>query len=422
MSTLAQILADLGNTVSGYDDAKDYKFTQKGLDERKIPIYYDNNHNIDKDTIVTYSVALTQDHKELQRVKSLGLTIKKYNEIIGDIVDMFDTIGVSGTHGKTTTSSLIKHILEQSIGQCNYFIGAGDGHASKDNKYFVLESDEFNRHFLAYNPKYSIITNIEKEHLEIYKDIDDIRSTFEKFANQTKELVVACGDNKEIRKINFKTKVLYYGFNDDNDIIIKNPVLNELGSSFDIFINNTLYGHFDIPLYGKHMILNAAAATIICKNLGIEQEKIQAAFKTFQNAQRRFAIEKIKDTIIIDDYAHHPTEIKVTLEGVKQKFPDKKIVVVFKPNTYSRTKDFTNQFIDSLSIADKVFLTEIDSNREKQEDYPGITSSIITDKIEGGEIISEETIKKLEPYKKEVVCFMGCAPVAHLISEFKKIL
>ena len=422
MSTLAQILADLGNTVSGYDDAKDYKFTQKGLDERKIPIYYDNNHNIDKDTIVTYSVALTQDHKELQRVKSLGLTIKKYNEIIGDIVDMFDTIGVSGTHGKTTTSSLIKHILEQSIGQCNYFIGAGDGHASKDNKYFVLESDEFNRHFLAYNPKYSIITNIEKEHLEIYKDIDDIRSTFEKFANQTKELVVACGDNKEIRKINFKTKVLYYGFNDDNDIIIKNPVLNELGSSFDIFINNTLYGHFDIPLYGKHMILNAVAATIICKNLGIEQEKIQAAFKTFQNAQRRFAIEKIKDTIIIDDYAHHPTEIKVTLEGVKQKFPDKKIVVVFKPNTYSRTKDFTNEFIDSLSIADKVFLTEIDSNREKQEDYPGITSSIITDKIEGGEIISEETIKKLEPYKKEVVCFMGCAPVAHLISEFKKIL
>ncbi len=422
MSTLAQILADLGNTVSGYDDAKDYKFTQKGLDERKIPIYYDNNHNIDKNTIVTYSVALTQDHKELQRVKSLGLTIKKYNEIIGDIVDMFDTIGVSGTHGKTTTSSLIKHILEQSIGQCNYFIGAGDGHASKDNKYFVLESDEFNRHFLAYNPKYSIITNIEKEHLEIYKDIDDIRSTFEKFANQTKELVVACGDNKEIRKINFKTKVLYYGFNNDNDIIIKNPVLNELGSSFDIYIDNTLYGHFDIPLYGKHMILNAVAATIICKNLEIEQEKIQAAFKTFQNAQRRFAIEKIKDTIIIDDYAHHPTEIKVTLEGVKQKFPDKKIVVVFKPNTYSRTKDFTNEFIDSLSIADKVFLTEIDSNREKQEDYPGITSSIITDKIEGGEIISEETIKKLEPYKKEVVCFMGCASVAHLISEFKKIL
>ena len=385
MSTLAQILADLGNTVSGYDDAKDYKFTQKGLDERKIPIYYDNNHNIDKNTIVTYSVALTQDHKELQRVKSLGLTIKKYNEIIGDIVDMFDTIGVSGTHGKTTTSSLIKHILEQSIGQCNYFIGAGDGHASKDNKYFVLESDEFNRHFLAYNPKYSIITNIEKEHLEIYKDIDDIRSTFEKFANQTKELVVACGDNKEIRKINFKTKVLYYGFNNDNDIIIKNPGLNELGSSFDIYIDNTLYG--------KHMILNAVAATIICKNLEIEQEKIQAAFKTFQNAQRRFAIEKIKDTIIIDDYAHHPTEIKVTLEGVKQKFPDKKIVVVFKPNTYSRTKDFTNEFIDSLSIADKVFLTEIDSNREKQEDYPGITSSIITDKIEGGEIISEETIK-----------------------------
>ncbi len=173
MSTLAQILSDLGNDVSGYDDAKDYKFTQKGLEERNISIYYDGEHDIDKDTIVTYSVAFSESHPEIQRMKKLGLKIKKYNEIVGDIVDMFETIGVSGTHGKTTTSSLIRHILEDSVG-CNYFIGAGDGYADKKNKYFVLESDEFNRHFLAYHPAYSIITNIEREHLEIYKDIDDI--------------------------------------------------------------------------------------------------------------------------------------------------------------------------------------------------------------------------------------------------------
>ena len=422
MSTLAQILSDLGNTVSGYDDAKDYKFTQKGLEDRNIPIYYDNTHELSKNTIVTYSVALPENHSELKRAKEKGLTIKKYNEIIGELTTFFDTIGVSGTHGKTTTSSLIRHILNNSIGGCNYFIGAGDGYASKEQKYFVLESDEFNRHFLAYHPKYSVITNIEEEHMEIYKDIDDIRTTFEKFANQTEKLVVACGDNKEIRKINFKKEVLFYGFNSQNDVVIKNESLTENGSAFDLYINNELYGKFNIPLYGKHMILDAVAAIVICKNLGISKEKMEEALQTFKNAKRRFAEEKINNTIIIDDYAHHPTEIKVTLEGIRQKYPNKKLVVVFKPNTYSRTKDFTKEFIDSLSIADHVFLTEIDSNRERQEDYPGVSSSMIVNHIEGAEIISEDTINKLEPYKDNIICFMSCASISHLIDEFKKIL
>ena len=159
MSTLAQILSDLGNEVSGYDDARGHKFTQDGLEKRGIPIYYDHDHEIDKDTIVTYSVAFNFDHPEMKRVKDLGLKIVKYNEVMGHVIDLFKTIGVSGTHGKTSTSSMIRHILEDSIG-CNYFIGAGDGYASKDNEYFVVESDEFNRHFTAYRCYNSIITNI----------------------------------------------------------------------------------------------------------------------------------------------------------------------------------------------------------------------------------------------------------------------
>ncbi len=194
MSTLAQILFDLGNDVSGYDDAQAHKFTQDGLDDRGIKIYYDHEHDIDKDTIVTYSVAFKEDHPELQRVKKMGLQVKKYCEIMGDVISMFKSIGVSGTHGKTSTSSMIKHVLSHSIG-CNYFIGAGDGYAAKENDYFVVESDEFNRHFTAYHPMYSIITNIEAEHLECYKDIDDIRNTFEIFANNTSKLIIANGDN-----------------------------------------------------------------------------------------------------------------------------------------------------------------------------------------------------------------------------------
>lgn len=419
MSTLAQILSDLGNDVSGYDDAKGHKFTQDGLEARNIPIYYDGNHEISPDTIVTYSVAFKEDHPEMKRVKSLGLTIKKYNEIMGDVIDEFTTVGVSGTHGKTTTSSIIRHLLENTVG-CNYFIGAGDGHATRENKYYVVESDEFNRHFTAYHPTYSIITNIEAEHLECYKDIDDIRSTFEIFANQTKKLIVANGDNEEVRKINYKTKVLFYGFNENNDIVIKNVYLAETGSSFDLYINNELYGHFSIPLYGKHMVMDAAAAITMVKEIGLEKDTIEKILKTFKNAKRRFAEQRVGESIIIDDYAHHPTEIKVTLEAVKQKYPNKRLVVVFVPNTYSRTRDFKDEFIEAFKIADKTYLTEIDCNREKPEDYPGISSSIIISGLESGEIISESTIDKLLKEKDSVVCFMGCAYVDGLINAYKE--
>ena len=419
MSTLAQILSDLGNDVSGYDDAKGHKFTQDGLEARNIPIYYDGNHEISPDTIVTYSVAFKEDHPEMKRVKSLGLTIKKYNEIMGDVIDEFSTVGVSGTHGKTTTSSIIRHLLENTVG-CNYFIGAGDGHATKENKYYVVESDEFNRHFTAYHPTYSIITNIEAEHLECYKDVDDIRSTFEIFANQTKKLIVANGDNEEVRKINYKTKVLFYGFNENNDIVIKNVYLAETGSSFDLYINNELYGHFSIPLYGKHMVMDAAAAITMVKEIGLEKDTIEKILKTFKNAKRRFAEQRVGESIIIDDYAHHPTEIKVTLEAVKQKYPNKRLVVVFVPNTYSRTRDFKDEFIEAFKIADKTYLTEIDCNREKPEDYPGISSSIILAGLDSGEIISESTIDKLLKEKDSVVCFMGCAYVDGLINAYKE--
>ncbi len=420
MSTLAQILFDLGNEVSGYDDARDHKFTQDGLDERGIKIYYDHDHEIDKDTIVTYSVAFKEDHPEMKRVRELGLTIKQYGEIMGDVIDEFSTIGVSGTHGKTTTSSLIRHVLEDN-GGCNYFIGAGDGMATRDNEYYVVESDEFNRHFLHYHPRYSIITNIEEEHMEIYNDIDDLKETFEKFANQTKELVIANGDSEVVRSINFKTKVLFYGFNENNDLVIKNCNLNANNSEFDIYLHGELLGHFSLPLFGEHMVMNACACIGLCNYIGIDVNSIHDALETFVNAKRRFEIKALIDgTVIVDDYAHHPTEIKATLESARQRYPDEKIVVVFRPNTYSRIKDFCDNFVTSLGVADKVYLTEVQANREKQEEYPGITSHNIGDKIDGCEYIDEDTIDKLVKEKGNVIMFMGCADNSHLIENYIK--
>ena len=421
MATLACLLHDLGNSVSGYDDEKDYKFTQRGLDDRKIDIFYDGSSNLSSDTIVTYSKAFSLEHPEIKRVKELGLTIKPYNEIIGDLTSNFKTISVSGTHGKTTTSSLISHILNSIYG-CNYFIGDGSGHAKRENELFVIESDEFNRHFLAYHPTISVITNIELEHTECYSDIDDIINTFEKFVDNTKDLVVACGDNENIRKINFNKKVIFYGFNEDNEIIAKNIELTDKGSSFDVYINNEFYYHFDLPLFGKHVILNSLACITICKELGVEKEKIHDLFLSFQNAKRRFAEKKINDIVIIDDYAHHPTEISVTLDAARQKYPNKKLIALFKPNTYSRTEAFTKEFALALSKADKVYMTEIDCNREKQEDYPNVTSSKVLELIENGELISEDSINKLLEYDDSVVCFMSCASISHLKEKYEELI
>ncbi len=421
MSTLANILYDLGNEVIGYDDVRDYKFTEEGLKKRGIKIFYDDSCDLDKDTIVTYSVALDINHKELQRVRNLGLKIMKYNDILGEITSQFETICVSGTHGKTTTSSLITHILD-NVYKVNYFIGDGTGYADRNNKILVIESDEFNRHFLTYHPSYTVITNIELEHTEIYKDIDDIKSTFKQFADKTKNVIVACGDNQHIRDINFDKKVLYYGFDEENDIYAKNVILEENGSSFDVYIKKEFFGHFNLPLYGKHMILNCLAAIGICKMKNVDAITMANLLKNFKNAKRRFAIENVNDTIIIDDYAHHPTEIKVTLEAARQKYPNRELVAVFKPNTYSRTAKFYKEFADSLNIADKAYITEIDCNRERKEDYDNVSSKVILDLLKNGEMISDSSVMKLLQHKKSVICFMSCASISHMKDSYKELL
>ncbi len=421
MSTLAQILYDLGNEVSGYDDVVEYKYTEVGLKKRNIQIFHDQTHSLAKDTIVTYSVAFSENHPEIKRVKELGLKIVKYNELMGEVISMFTSIGVSGTHGKTTTSSLIKHIIEQEE-ECNYFIGAGDGYAKKDNRYFVVESDEFNRHFLAYHPTYAVITNIEAEHLECYKDVNEIRKAFEQFANQTKKIIVANGDNEQVKNIKFKNEVIFYGVDKDNDVIISDIELSQQGSKFALYKNDECLGEYFVPLFGKHMVYDTVAGIILCKELGISNEIIEKALVTFHNAKRRLDEEVVNGTIILDDYAHHPTEIKVTLEAIRQKYPNKRLVVVFVPNTYSRTRDFKDEFVEAFKMADKAYLTEIDCNREDPNDYPGINSSYIVNDMENGELISEETIDKLKNEKDSVVCFMGCASVEEIKTAFKNIL
>ena len=420
MATLAEILFDLGHEVSGYDDYKEHKFTQDGLDKRGIKIYYDSMHDISKDTIVTYSKAFSIDHPEIKRVKSLGLKIIAYNELLGKLSSEFKTIGVSGTHGKTTTSTMISHVLGETKG-CNYFIGDGSGFADRKNELFTLESCEFNRHFLSYHPYYAIVTNIELEHTECYKDIDEIIKTFEEFANKAHH-VIACGDDKNVRKMNLKNDVTYYGFDDYNDVVCKNVTLDENGSKFDVYIKGELYGHFDIPLFGNHMILNALACITVCNMEGVDIDKIHTLLHTFKNAKRRFKEKKFGSVVTIDDYAHHPTEIKVTIKSARQKYPNKEIVAVFLPNTYSRTKALMSDFISALKTADKAYVMDIHCDRERKEDYPGVSSDEIIKNVPNAEKISLDTVDKLLKHKNAAICFMSCTNIYELLDKYEALL
>lgn len=420
MATLAEILFDLGHEVSGYDDYKEHKFTQEGLDKRGIKIYYDSTHDIPKDTIVTYSKAFSADHPEIKRVKSLGLKIIAYNELLGKLSSEFKTIGVSGTHGKTTTSTMISHVLGETKG-CNYFIGDGSGFADRKNELFTLESCEFNRHFLAYHPYYAIVTNIELEHTECYKDIDEIIKTFEEFANKA-HYVIACGDDKNVRKMNLKNDVTYYGFDDCNDVVCKNVTLDENGSKFDVYIKGELYGHFDIPLFGNHMILNALACITVCNMEGVDIDKIHTLLHTFKNAKRRFKEKKFGSVVTIDDYAHHPTEIKVTIQSARQKYPNKEIVAVFLPNTYSRTEALMSDFISALKTADKAYVMDIHCDRERKQDYPGVSSDEIIKNVPNAEKISLDTVDKLLKHKNAAICFMSCTNIYELLDKYEALL
>jgi UDP-N-acetylmuramate--alanine ligase len=419
MSTLACILHDLGNEVSGYDDSKEKKFTEEGLNKRNIKIFHEANE-LDKNTIVTFSKAFSEDHPEIKRVKKLGLKIMDYNKIIGKLTKKFNTIGISGTHGKTTTSFMLTEIFENTIG-CNYFVGDGTGFANPDNENFILEADEFNKHFLAYYPTTAVITNIELDHVESYTGLKDIIRSFKTYGNRAKT-IIACGDDKNIRSIKFKTKPEYYGFKSNNHLVARNIILGENGSSFDVYYKNEYFDHYDLKIYGEHMIQNALATILVSMKYGIKKKDIKKSLENYKGAKRRFKEERINNKIVIDDYAHHPTEISATIKAAKQKYPNKEVIAIFLPNTYSRTEALLDDFVSSLSTADKAYIMDIYSDRERQSDYPNVSSDIMIERIPNAEKIEIKSVKKLLDHDSAVYCFMSCTSIYIIMNKFKEIL
>lgn len=418
VSALALLLNDLGYEVVGYDDAEEHRFTEDKLTERGIKIYTGPNDVLNKDTIVVYSSALKKDHPELVKAMELDVRIYEYHEMLGKLTKKFETISIAGCHGKTTTTAMLSHIMD-NIDGCNYLIGDGRGHATKENKLFVLESCEYRRHFLAYEPEYVIITNIELDHMDYFKNIDDIISAYQEFANKAGKMAIICGDNPYTHILDLNKPVYYYGVSDDNDIQARNIEYRNDGTSFDVFIEDEYYGHFDLPLFGKHMLLNALAAIGVCHYKRYDAKEVSKILKTFKGAERRFKEDFIGNNVIIDDYAHHPTEVAVTIKSARQKYPDKQVIAIFKAHTFSRVQDFKDEFIRALNLADKAYVMDINYDREDPEDYPGVDAYTIINGLDNGDYIEQGMADKLLDYDNAVILFMSSKEIYILEEEYK---
>lgn len=419
MSSLAQIMHDLGYKVTG-SDKPDHFFTEAGLIKKGIPFHEFNPDMITKDMIIVQGNAFNDEHPEVIRAHELGLKIFTYQEMIAEITNDTKLVAVCGCHGKTTTTTMLKTVLEPF--GVNYLIGDGTGYAKKGNEYFALEACEYKRHFLAYNPYYTIVTNIELDHTDYYKDLDDVMDAFNEFVSKTRKSVIMCGDDINNRKVKTDKPVYYYGFNEDNDVVVKNITHDEETTKADVYIKGELYDTYTFPFVGDHLLLNILGVITVCYLENLPKDVVRKQVSIIEHAKRRFIEEKFRNNILIDDYAHHPTEVKVTIEAARKKYPDREIVALFKAHTRSRVQFFHKEFADALNLADKAFVLDIGEDR-KELGYDGVSCMDIIKDLKNGEYISLEEVDKLLPYKdtNAVLLFMSSKDIYVLENKYKEI-
>lgn len=387
MSGIAEILIDRGFIVSGSDMAQsqntDY-LVNKGA---KVFIGHKSD-NIKGAEVVVYSSAVKIDENpETIEARKNNIPTIRRAEMLAEVSKLNYSIGVAGTHGKTTTTSMLGLILIEAeidptvivggrlkdFGGTNARLGHGD--------WTVVEADEFDRSFLMLSPTISIINNVEAEHMDIYRDLDDIEETFVEFANKTPFYgLCALGlDDDGVKNIlpRINKQIKTFGFNRNCDIRGENPVYKNGESTCDIFEDGKKLGNIKIRIPGEYNLKNALGAITVARNLGIDFEIIKKALSKFSGVFRRFELKGESNGIkVVDDYAHHPSEVKACLDGARKAFSNR-IVCLFQPHTFTRTKDQYKEFAKSFDNADILFITDIYPAREKP--IPGITGRIIAD-------------------------------------------
>lgn len=414
MSGIAEILKHWGFTVTGSDWAESETTKKLNLDGIHVVIGHDVNM-VSKADIVVYTAAIKETDPELIRAKELGIQTVERADFLGLITKAFDnTICVSGTHGKTTTTSMVSMcFLEAGLDPSiqvgadlkaingNYRIGKSDN--------FIIEACEYVESFLKFYPKAEIILNIDNDHLDYFKNIENINNAFIKYVKLLPDdgLLVVNSDNDYCAKLHEYTnaKVVSYGIkNEKANFVARNITFNKNGFSiFDVYHNNNFYASFELSVPGPHNVLNALACIALCDSYGIAKSDIKSALKKYTGAHRRFEfIGNINGASIYDDYGHHPTEIKATAIALKKKTYNQSWVV-FQPHTYSRTKNLLDDFADSLTYFDNIIITDIYAARETNT-Y-NVSSEDIVQKIKdlGRKAIYIKEFDDIVSYLKEHV-------------------
>jgi UDP-N-acetylmuramate--alanine ligase len=433
MSALARYFKSIGKKVSGYDKTPTV-LTAK-LEEEGIAIHFEDNISlIDKNAdLVVFTPAVPKQHKEYNYFLENGYTVLKRSEVLGMITKETYSICVAGTHGKTTTSTMIAHILRHSEFGCNAFLGGiatnygtnfwpqdqGKAGATQKNV-SVAEADEYDRSFLKLFPDIAVITAMDADHLDIYGTAEKLEDAFIEFANQVKPGGLLISKYDLVRSGEFKAanKISYSMKQKDAEAYAENIALNNGSYVFDIVIKKEQIKDIELNMGGMHNIENAVAAITAAKHIGIADEKIKAAIAAFRGVKRRFEYVIKNDALVmIDDYAHHPEELRALITGAKELFPGKKCTVVFQPHLYSRTKDFADGFAEVLGIADEVILLPIYPAREQP--IEGVNSEMIMSRIKDKNVKllqKKDLIKEIKNNKQELLITAGAGDIDMLVT------
>jgi UDP-N-acetylmuramate--alanine ligase len=427
MSALARYFKNIGKNVTGYD--KTQTQLTKELQQEGIEVHFEDNIDlIPKDfyvenTLVVITPAVPVLHSEWNYFNERDYTVKKRAEVLGLITKDTFCFAVAGTHGKTTTSSILAHILFDSGLDVTSFLGGivenyNTNLVGNGKTITVVEADEFDRSFLHLHPNIACITSMDADHLDIYGDASAIEESFREFADKVKDksnLFYANG---------LVLDGVSVGIDDDAKIIAQNIKIENGYYVFDAKFENELIENIQFGLPGHHNLSNALMALSMAKRYGVETEKIKKALATFKGIRRRFSFQIREEKLTyIDDYAHHPTEINAVHQAVKELFPNQKVCVIFQPHLFSRTKDFADDFAKSLSKFDEVLLMEIYPARELP--LEGVTSGWLLNKIENNNklLVQKQDIKN-ELIKSDATVFVtiGAGDLGEMVSEIKKTL
>jgi len=388
MSALAELLAARGCHISG-SDRQASPLTQR-LEQLGVSIHIGEAASlVNGADCVVYTSATDSENPERRAALKNGIPLLRRAELLGQLTHSHSTICVAGTHGKTTTTAMTASVLIAAGQDPTALVGGvvqeleatlriGKG------SHWVVEADEYDRTFLALQPEIAVVTTLEADHLDCYKDLDDIRATFEQFVNKVPDggCAVLCADGQEIKtlKLDNRFEKITYGLT-DGDLRARNLKQDGFDNAFDVFDNDAQLGHVRLKVPGNHNVANALAAVGVGKYLGLGWADVRAGIEAFRGVHRRFDVLGEKQGImIVDDYAHHPTEIEVTLQAARAGWSGR-IVAAFQPHLYSRTLDFADDFAKALQRADRVWLTDVYPARE--EPIAGVDGMLIANKISG---------------------------------------